>query len=108
MDAGSFQITTEREGEVARLHLAGELDLARVAQLDQAVREAWGDSGRIEIDLRDLSFIDSSGLRALMDIHNVAESDGLSYALIQGPPEVHRTFELTGLASVFHFSAVPR
>ncbi|WP_051222379.1 STAS domain-containing protein [Conexibacter woesei] len=104
MDAGSFEITVEREDDVARLRLTGELDLARVAQLREAVQEAWAGGGRLEIDLRDLSFIDSSGLRALIDVHNNAESSGSSYVLIPGRPEVHRTFELTGLTTVFRFA----
>jgi anti-anti-sigma factor len=105
MDAGGFTITVEHDDAVARLRLAGELDLARVGQLAEAVTAARASAATLEIDLTRLVFIDSSGLRALMAIHNTAESDGFAYTMIEGPPSVHRTFVLTGLDQVFNFAA---
>ena len=103
MDAGGFDITVEHEDDVARLHLAGELDLARAGQLHDAVAAARASCATLEIDLSGLVFIDSSGLRALMAVHNAAADEGFTYTLIEGPPSVHRTFVLTGLDQVFRF-----
>ena len=104
MDAGGFEITVEHDEDVARLHLAGELDLARVEQLAEAVEAARASAATLEIDLSRLIFIDSSGLRGLMAIHSAASMDGFSYTMVAGPPTVHRTFVLTGLDQVFRFS----
>ena len=106
MDAGGFEITVEQDDARVRLRLAGELDLARAAQLEEALSTARATATQVEIDLSGLTFIDSSGLRALMNIHNDASDDGFSYILIAGPPEVHRTFVLTGLDRVLHFADV--
>jgi anti-anti-sigma factor len=107
MRVGSFTVTVEHDHEVARLRLSGELDLAGTERLDEALREARAHAAHVEIDLRDLVFIDSSGLRTLMVLHNAADADEFSYALVQGPPEIHRTFVLTGLDRVFRFADGP-
>jgi anti-anti-sigma factor len=107
MRAGGFDITVEHDHEVARLRLSGELDVAGTGRLDDALQEAREHAEHVEVDLRDLAFIDSSGLRALMTLHNAAADGDFSYALVQGPPEIHRTFVLTGLDRVFRFTAAP-
>jgi anti-anti-sigma factor len=107
MRVGSFAVTVEHDHEVARLRLAGELDLAGTGRLDEALREAREHATHVQVDLRDLVFIDSSGLRALMALHNAADASDFSYALVQGPPEIHRTFVLTGLDRVLRFADGP-
>ena len=103
MTAGSFDIAIERDGARVSLRLAGELDLAHVDRLDQAVRAATVGAETVEIDLRALTFIDSSGLKALLAIHELAANDAFTYTLLSGPPEVHRTFVLTGLDTILNF-----
>src|SRR3978361_817653 len=98
MKAGSFEVIVEQDHAVARLRLSGELDLASTGRLNEALEEARAHATHVEVDLRDLTFIDSSGLRALMALHNAAaEADDYTYALLAGPPESHRPFVLTGL-----------
>jgi anti-anti-sigma factor len=108
MDAGGFTITVDRDGGAVRLALAGELDLSRVAVLDEAIAQARASSaGHLELDLRELTFIDSSGLKAFVSLHQAAAGGEFTYALISGPPTVHRTFVLTGLDQVLRFAEVP-
>jgi anti-sigma B factor antagonist len=65
-----FAITTSREGNWAVIALIGELCLENVELLDQAIRSAeTGDSERIILDLRELSFMDSMGLTVLLQAH---------------------------------------
>jgi anti-sigma B factor antagonist len=52
----------------------------------------------IVLDLRGLEFMDSTGLHALLRIANSSHDSGRRFALIRGPDQVHRLFELTGLA----------
>jgi anti-anti-sigma factor len=47
------------------------------------------------LDLANLEFIDSTGLRCILDLEAESRQDGFSIALIQGPPAVRRIFELT-------------
>lgn len=108
MDAGGFDIRVSRAGDdLACLALTGELDLSRVGRLEEVVRAARADARHLELDLRELTFIDSSGLKALVAVHQAAEDGDFTYNLVPGPPIVHRTFVLTGLDQVLRFAGRP-
>jgi anti-anti-sigma factor len=47
-------------------------------------------------DLSDLAFMDSTGLRFLLECHAESRQDGFTMALVPGPPAVQMLFELTG------------
>jgi anti-sigma B factor antagonist len=80
-----------------RIAPVGELDMAATPQLKQAIR-ALLDAGaaHLIIDLRRVTFIDSTGLRLALDLDAAARDDGLRLELLPGPPQVQRIFELTG------------
>ena len=96
-DAESFRCDVSREGATATVRALGALDLATVPVLDHQLA-ALRDAGfrRLILDLRGLEFIDSTGLRCILEYDAEARQDGFSIGLIQGPPAVHRIFVLTG------------
>ena len=62
-----LRISTERDGDSVTIALFGELDLASADELDQAVRDCEEtEIGRVVLDLSNVCFIDSSGLRVLL------------------------------------------
>ena len=77
------------------LHLIGELDMATVTQLETAFESVSGD-GPVTLDLGQLTFIDSSGLHAIMDF---ARSRNGSGPLILASPSAtaKRALEIAGL-----------
>lgn len=81
---------------------AGELDIATATSLADEVRELR-DRGfdHVVIDLRRLTFVDSSGLRTLIALRNDAKRAGHDLKLVPGPPEVQRLFELTATRGLF-------
>jgi anti-anti-sigma factor len=84
---------TRDEGGGTRLTLRGELDLGSAAELEQALAEAGGD---VLLDLRGLTFMDSTGVRVLLE---TAERLGPGLRIV--PPasgEAHVTIEQTGIA----------
>lgn len=88
--------------------LRGELDLGTVGALEQELRDAWArDARRIEIDLREVTFIGSTGVAVLLEANARAREAGAELTLIRGPMAVHRIFELTGIESQFEFRAPP-
>jgi|tagenome__1003787_1003787.scaffolds.fasta_scaffold18728147_2 anti-anti-sigma factor len=105
MTPGPFRVDTRQNGDGVVLALEGELDLAGEGVLEQAVQSARVAGGKLTIDLTELHFIDSSGLRVLVRLHNAAVTDGFEYRLIAGPPQVHRTFTLCGLDRTLAFAA---
>ncbi len=73
-----FDLTVAREADAIRLTLRGELDLGTAARLEQALAEADGD---VLLDLRGLTFMDSTGVRVLLE---AAESSGPGLRIV--PP----------------------
>lgn len=100
----AFRVDVSREADTARLRLAGELDIATapILRADVAgLRESGSRS--LVLDLAGLEFIDSTGLRCILDLEAESRQDGFSIALIQGPPAVRRIFELTNTDTVLRF-----
>jgi anti-anti-sigma factor len=62
---GDTQITLESGPGWARVCVAGEVDLSSVGPVVDAVLQATPPSGRLEVDLRGVTFIDSSGMAGL-------------------------------------------
>jgi anti-sigma B factor antagonist len=95
----NFAVDTQIAEGAITLTLRGELDLVSVPALEQAMEgQAQQDVELIVLDLRGLEFMDSTGLHALLRITNSSHDSGRRFALIRGPDQVHRLFELTGLA----------
>jgi anti-anti-sigma factor len=77
--------------------LEGELDIASVPQMSGAVDAALEDGARrIVLDLRELRFIDSSGLRHLILLNDRSRSESWKLELIRPPDPTMKVFRLTG------------
>jgi anti-anti-sigma factor len=74
--------------------LAGELDLASSAQLKETLREAQHRARVVVLDLRKLTFIDSSGVYVVLNAACGARREGGRLMLVRGPPQVDRLFTL--------------
>jgi len=80
----------------AWVHVAGELDCATAPQLDRSLREAELQTRLVVLDLREVPFMDSSGVHAIVDASVRAREVGCRLVLLRGPPDVDRMFALTG------------
>jgi anti-sigma B factor antagonist len=84
------------EHDAASIHTIGDLDLATVPILSAHLAQVRQAGCRhVIFDLSDLAFIDSTGLRFLLECHAESRQDGFTMALVPGPPAVQRVFELT-------------
>ena len=92
-----FSISRHREGGAGVVVPVGEVDLVTVHEVRSHVREAAGQSGRVVLDLRQVTFMDSSGLRLLVEAQQLADQDGFAFAVVRGPASLERLFEVTGL-----------
>lgn len=83
--------------EACRLSIAGELDLATAPTLEDAVNKALLDGATtIEIDLANLSFIDSTGLRLFLQLNERAAPDGWSLLMVKPSEPVRAILRITG------------
>jgi anti-anti-sigma factor len=93
-----LRIDTRDDDGVAVVALNGEFDLAGVERFDAELRRLEAASpGVLVVDLTDLQFMDSSGLRALVMADQRARRTQRRLAIVPGPPAVRRVFEITQL-----------
>jgi anti-sigma B factor antagonist len=86
------------------LKLTGELDADSVSVLERAAeRHSLAELQTVTLDLRDLMFIDSTGLAALVLMVRLCERAECAVEIIPGPRAVQRLFEITGLIDVLPF-----
>ena len=83
---------------MVRLALAGEFDLSNAPQIEDALKQIEHDRPTLLVlDLRELTFMDSTGLRVMVAADARARDDSRRLAVVQGPESVHRVFRITGL-----------
>ena len=89
-------VRVETNNGVARIALSGELDVASAPTLQEHLaRSGQGDVEEILVDLRDLSFLDSTGLHAFVQAKERAEANGRRLILVGTRASSRRMFELT-------------
>jgi anti-sigma B factor antagonist len=94
-----FRVDVRTEGRAAIIAVSGELDLASAPALESELEQAGrSDSELLVLDLRELEFMDSTGLSVIVNAHQRLSDDGRSLALIRGPQQVQRLLDLTGVA----------
>ncbi len=101
-DELSIDIKTEHNGDALIFRLKGSLDLATSPIVRAALLEATNEGKHeIIVDLTQVSFIDSTGLGALIGGHRRAmENHGsVSLVILEGP--IERLLNITGLIRVF-------
>lgn len=94
-----FRVDVHRESSAVVLAVSGELDLSSSPALEEEVGKAIGsDASIVIVDLRELEFIDSTGLGVLVKANQRAVDEDRAFALVRGGPQVERLLTLTGLA----------
>jgi anti-sigma B factor antagonist len=95
------------EGGATVLAFAGELDLSNAEEARSALVEAQGTANAVFLDLRALRFLDSSGLRVLLEANRRAAEGGGSLKVAAGEGVVSRVFELSGVGALLDLVDAP-
>lgn len=95
----SFTVRSERTGPMHRLTPMGELDMATAHILEREYDAAYAldETTTIVVDLTELEFMDSAGLRLLLELN---DRSGDRLRVVNGSPEVQRLFDITGVRDV--------
>lgn len=100
-------ISLEASPEDLTLRLSGDLDLSSSPQFETALERALAAApGRLVLDLRGVSFLDSCGLRALLAAQHQCEHSGCALTLLAGD-QAKRLFELTGVSDSLPLGEAP-
>jgi anti-sigma B factor antagonist len=103
-DLGVLTLHSERDGDTHVLTLSGELDLVTAPEVEKELRivEA-GDADVIVVDLSALEFVDSTGLRLLIQTEQRSRWEPGRIALRRPPERVMRIFTIAGIDALLPF-----
>lgn len=108
MPIPSFDLRVVRNGRATHIVPCGELDIATTPALEQALMDAAADGvPEIVLDLRELTFMDSTGLRALAQANTRADEAGVALSIIRGPRQIDRVLEISGLGTLLPLVDAP-
>jgi anti-sigma B factor antagonist len=100
--SGSLAWTGAKVAGRTEIHLSGEFDLSTLGGARAGLAELLASSDRdVTIDLGGLTFMDTTGLRFLLDTKKSLEVRKVGMVLRDVPPIVMRVLDLTSLASHF-------
>lgn len=97
----SFSTSVERRAGAAIVRLEGDLDIASEPQATADLEHALDGADVLVADLRDLSFIDSTGVRVLLTVELLARERGARFGVARGDGMVARLLEVTRIDQRF-------
>ncbi|MGH2942916.1 MAG: STAS domain-containing protein [Solirubrobacteraceae bacterium] len=105
IELGQFSMRSERDGDVHRIRLFGELDLSNAGDVERELERVEATDARsIVVDLSGLTFMDSTGVRLLVTAHaRSREEDESRLTLVRGPVAVQRVLQLSGVEALLPF-----
>jgi len=88
--------------------LCGEVDLSTVAEVETRFEEVLQEAPQLLVlDMREVTFLDSSGLRLMLRLDERQRSEGRRLAIVRGGRRVTRVLELTGADERLDFVSDP-
>jgi anti-anti-sigma factor len=106
MHSSSDAIDVTVHGETTKAVLAGDFDMQATFTVEPALEGALDRPGlsQLELDLSQLRFVDSTGIGVLLRVEAEARERGVALRILPPRPEVHRIFEVSGVAEALPFT----
>lgn len=102
---GHLSVRSFRDDDVHTIAIAGEMDLSNAAEVErELVRAEATNATRIIIDLSELTFMDSTGIRLLITAHARSRTDGDRLMLVRPPARVFRVLTIAGVDELLPFA----
>ena len=79
------------------VRVVGPLDLATSDAVERALRSAFDAGAVVRLDLSDVTFLDSSGMRGVLRAYRLAAERNTGFEVVPGPPAVQRVLRITGV-----------
>lgn len=99
LDPATLRVAIHPQRDCVRVAVAGELDVANAEALQTQLDELRAAGfRRVLLDLRELAFMDSSGVRLIVTEDRLARGDGRRFGVIKGRPAVQRALDLCGVS----------
>lgn len=98
-DETPFSVRRSLDGDTCVVTPEGEVDLSTTDEVREELLAAAAEAATVVLDLRSVAFIDSSGIRLLVEIQRLADAQGTGFLVVRGADHVQRLFDLAGLTS---------
>jgi anti-sigma B factor antagonist len=103
-----LRIEVRREADRVILRLEGELDMANASRLQDAIESAGLEARTmVVLDLQQLEFIDSTGLRIILSARARSQERGQEFAITPGSQQVQRLLSVTGVSEHLRIIGAP-
>jgi anti-anti-sigma factor len=97
-DVAELSVSITPRTDAVIVAAVGDVDISNSAELAEAIASAVGeDKGAVVVDVADVGYCDTSGIRALVHGRRLADSHGVSYRVIGASGVVLDALRLTGV-----------
>ena len=105
VELGRLHIHSERDGDVHAIELRGEFDLAYARDVEHELKRVEATDARsIILDLSGLTFLDSTGIRLILEAQVRSQQDANRLVLLRAPRMVQRVFTIAGVDKMLPFA----
>jgi anti-sigma B factor antagonist len=94
---GMFSVESVTEGERLTVRVAGDIDLSTADKLAEALEEAVSRAREVRVDLAEVTFLDSTGIRSLVQGYRAAQARGSAFYVTGAQHWVAKVLEVTGV-----------
>ena len=96
-----MELNAQREGDIVSVAVEGRLDSSNASKFEEAVNSEVGDSSlSLILDLENLAYISSAGLRAILLITKAVKAKGANIALCALPSQIEEVFSISGFDKI--------
>ncbi|WP_433145458.1 STAS domain-containing protein [Actinomadura nitritigenes] len=95
--AMDFDISLMKDERCTLVRVQGDIDVVSRARFEEALFEVVDAGEPMVVDMRQVTFCDSTGLNAIVAANRRAGEHGGTVALVALPPRVQRVFRITGI-----------
>ena len=99
-----FTLTSKQENNLLTLFLAGRIDSANAAEAEKQIFAAAQGAGSLTLDVADLEYISSAGLRVILRLKKAFKD----VKIINASPEVYEIFDMTGFTEMMDIAKAYR
>jgi anti-anti-sigma factor len=105
LELGELHLRSERDGSVHTIAIAGELDMSTADGVERELERVEAtDAETIVLDLSQLRFMDSTGVRLVVGATARFRENDRRLSIVRGGANVQRVFELCGVAELLPFA----
>jgi anti-sigma B factor antagonist len=107
VEGGSeFRLEQAADGETTTIRVAGDVDLSSMPKFEDALTSALRSGGkRVEVDLGEVTYFGSEGVRTLVDALGVAAESGCRLEVVEASVIARRVLHVVGLDHVLRNDA---